>query len=50
MSGRSWGEILLCLFLILFGLLSITNLSFQFAAFILGGLAIVAGILKLLGK
>jgi hypothetical protein len=48
--SRSWGIILLALFLIIFGVLAITNIQVQFAEFIEGGLAIASAICLLLGK
>lgn len=47
---RSIGVILLVIFLVLWGLLAISNFSFQFSGFVLGALAIGAGILIALGK
>ena len=50
MAGRPWWQILLAIYLILIGLLALTNLSFQFAPIILAILAIVAGIALLFQK
>ena len=50
MANRSWGVILLSLWLIITGALVITNLTITAAPIILAVLAIVAGIALLLGK
>jgi len=47
---KSWGIILLSLWLILYGVLEITNIEVQFANFILGTLAIAAAVGLLFGK
>jgi len=47
---KSIGMILLCIYLIVTGLLSLTNLMIELANIILGCLAIGSGILLLLGK
>lgn len=47
---RSIGVILLCVFLIVFGLLRITNLQLAFEPLIVGALAIGAGIFLAIGK
>lgn len=44
------GMILLAAFLIVYGLLAVTNVTFAFAPVILGLLAIAAGVLLLLKK
>lgn len=50
MINRPWWQILLAVYLILIGVLALTNLTFQFAPIILAILAIVAGIALLFGK
>lgn len=50
MQGRAWWQILLALFLILSGLLVITNLTIAGAPVIMAVLAIIAGIALLFGK
>jgi uncharacterized membrane protein HdeD (DUF308 family) len=50
MNGRPWWQILLALWLIIGGVLVITNLTFTLAAPIMALLAIVAGIALLFGK
>lgn len=50
MTNRSLGMILLCIWLILTGVLSVTNITFAAASIIMGVLAIAAGIFVLLGK
>lgn len=50
MSGRSFGVICTAIWLILTGLLIVSNLQIQAAPVVLAFLAIVAGVLLLLGK
>lgn len=50
MAGRSWGVILLAIWLIVSGVLVITNLTFTLAAPIMALLAIAAGVALLFGK
>jgi hypothetical protein len=50
MKGRSIGTILLAIFLILQGLIWLASLSFQYQNIIMGILALLAGILILIGK
>jgi hypothetical protein len=50
MAGRSIGIILLCIWLIVGGILGLTNLQIQFAAPLMAVLAIFAGIFLLAGK
>jgi len=50
MSNRSIGVVLACLWLIATGLISVLSLSFQGMGIILGIVAIVAGILILVGR
>jgi len=50
MSNRSFGVILLCVWLILTGILSLTNFRFEAEHIIMGLLALSAGVLILLGK
>ena len=50
MSNRSFAIIALSIWLILTGLFSLTNLQVQFAPVIMAVLAIVAGLLLLLGR
>lgn len=47
---KSLGTILLALYLVLVGLLLITNVRFEFANFLQGGLAIGAAVCLFLGK
>jgi hypothetical protein len=47
---KSFGVILLAIYLILTGILAITNVTIAFAGVVLGVLAIGAGICLLLGK
>ena len=47
---KSLGMICLAIFLIVYGLLALTNIQFTGAAIMMGVLAIVAGILLLLGR
>ena len=46
----SFWQICLAVFLILFGLLTISNITFALSGVLLGVLAIAAGILMLVGK
>jgi len=48
--AKSIGMILLCLYLILVGILAVTNITVAFAGVIVGCLAIAAGVFLLLGK
>jgi hypothetical protein len=48
--SRSWGVILLSIYLILVGILALTNVTIAFAGAVLGVLAIAAGLCLLLGK
>ena len=48
--SKSFGVILLAIWLILTGILQLTNITFVAAAIILGCLAIGAGVCLLLGK
>jgi hypothetical protein len=50
MSNRSFGVILLCIWAIVSGLLTLTNLAIAGADLVLGFLLIASGILILLGK
>lgn len=50
MNNRSLGVIILCIFLIVYGLLAITNFDFAFSGVVMGLLAIAAGILIILGR
>lgn len=50
MSGRSIGTVLLCLWLIAEGAVSVLSLTFNGIHVILGLIAIAAGILILLGR
>jgi hypothetical protein len=50
MAGRSLGMICLALFLILWGVLALTNIRFTGAELIEAILALLAGILILLGR
>ncbi len=50
MSNRSFGVILLCVWLILTGVLAVTNIRFEAASIIMGVLAIASGTLILFGK
>jgi hypothetical protein len=50
MGGRSWGTILLAIWLICTGAIAVLGLSFQGMAIILGIAAIAAGILILAGR
>jgi hypothetical protein len=50
MLGKSWAIICLSLFLIIFGLAILLHLSFEGITVVEGLLAVVAGILFLLGK
>lgn len=50
MNNRSWGEILLSIFLILWGVLRLSNITFVYAFPVLAALALCAGVLRLLGK
>ena len=47
---KSWGIILLSLWLILYGVLAVTNIEVQFANLIMGVLSIAAAIALLFGK
>lgn len=47
---RSIGVILLVIFLIVYGLLAITNIRFELQNFLVGTLAIGAGIFLAIGK
>ena len=47
---RPWGIILLAIWLILYGLVALFGLSFSGLGVVMGVLAIVAGILLLVGK
>lgn len=47
--SKSIGMLALCAFLIITGLLAVTNITFAFAGVVLGILALVAGICLLLG-
>lgn len=47
---KSLGMIALCIWLILYGILALTNVTFAFADVIMGVLAIVAGLLLLLQR
>lgn len=49
LAGRSLGFLLLCFFLIVFGILTVTNLHFAFDGVIEGLLAGLSGLLLLLG-
>lgn len=49
-KGRSAGLIVLAIYLIVVGLVQVISLSFEGLPFVLGGLAIIAGLLLLLGK
>jgi hypothetical protein len=46
----SWADILLASWLVIYGLLAVTNFSFELAPVILGLLAIAAGIVRFLKK
>ncbi len=48
--SRSIGMILLCIFLAVYGLLAVTNITFAFQTAVLGFLAIGAAIFLALGK
>lgn len=50
MSNRSWGLIILCLWLIAMGATMMLDLHFNYQGLIMGALAIAAGVLLLLGK
>lgn len=50
MNNRSLGVILVCILLILWGMLRVTNFHFEQENFVLGGLAIASAIFILLGK
>jgi hypothetical protein len=50
MSGKSWGIILLALWLLLYGLLAVTNFRFEAEHLVMGLLAIAAAIALFLGK
>jgi len=50
MRGRSIGMILLSLYLILIGLVSLLGLSFNGSSLLLGLLALLAGIVLLAGR
>jgi hypothetical protein len=50
MKDRSIGLILLCIFLILTGLLGLTNFKFDYQNLLMGVLAIGGGVFLLLGK
>lgn len=47
---RSWGEILLSLWLIAMGMVAVFSLTFEGIVVVLGIIAILAGLLRLLGK
>ena len=49
LAGRSIGFLLLCFFLIVYGILRVTNIHFAGDGVIEGALAILSGILLLLG-
>ena len=49
LAGRSLGFLLLCFFLIVYGILRITNIHFAFDSVVEGLLAALAGLLLLLG-
>lgn len=48
--GRSWGIILTAIWLILTGAITLLNLSFQGSGVIMGLIALVAGLLLLVGR
>jgi hypothetical protein len=48
--NRPFGPILLAFFFILYGLIAITNVQIQFAPVLLGFLALIGGILWLIGR
>lgn len=50
MNNRSIGFILLIIFLLLWGILSVTNITFAFSGVVLGFLAIAAAIFLALGR
>jgi hypothetical protein len=50
MNNRSYGVICLCVFLICYGLIALTNFRFAAEDIIMGILAIAAGVLILMGK
>lgn len=50
MNNRSLGVILLCVFLIVYGVLAVTNIEFALSGAILGLLALAAGILIAMGR
>lgn len=50
MSGRKFWVICLAIWLVLYGLLAITNFRFELSGFVMGILAIVAGILLVLDR
>jgi hypothetical protein len=50
MKGRSIGMILLAVYLILAGLVGLANLNFAYQGVIMGVLALLAGVLLLIGK
>lgn len=47
---RTCGVICLCIFLLIYGIVTVSSITFQMQNFLLGILAAVAGILILLGK
>jgi uncharacterized membrane protein HdeD (DUF308 family) len=50
MKFSSWGVLLLAVFLILYGIFALTNITVVAATIIMGMLAISAGILLLIGR
>lgn len=50
MNNRSWGVVILCIWLVAMGLIAVLSLSFVSMNIILGLLAIAAGILILVGR
>lgn len=50
MNNKSIGMILLCLWLLLWGILSVTNITFVFSGVVLGFLAIAAAVFLALGR
>ncbi len=50
MANRSWGVVLLCIWLVAMGLIAVLDLKFASMNIVLGIIAIAAGILILVGR
>jgi len=50
MKFSSWGILLLALFMILWGIINLTNITIVAVSIVMGVLAISAGILLILGR